>query len=308
MKKLYLLLVLIPFCVLSMSAQRGYYYGDKFIELMPKPNVSPYVMPSKSLLSQQGRAAQKANYTSLVYQTENVESIVVLPKIILEMFVGNDIASIISGYKDVLTVSNTYDNTYYLDCDVKTSEEVLSLVKNLSKQVGVKWCEPDMYSSIRSCNSNSYYSSQWYLKNNGYYAGMDINIESAWQLMKGSSSITVAVIDSGVDLEHEDLTSCLLKGYTVGDATGYGAPKFLEESNRKGHGTCCAGIIGAVDNNVGVIGVASGVKILPVNIAPYHCSASNPDGYASNSEIAQAIRWAYPKADVLSCSWGWSLF
>ena len=290
--------------MLSMSAQSGYYYGDKFIELTPKPNVSPYVMPSKSQVNQQGIATQKANYTSLVYQTENVESIIVLPKIILEILAGNDITSIISSNKDVLTVSNTYDNTYYLDCDVETSEEVLTLVKDLSKQKGVKWCEPDMYSSIRSCNSNPYYSSQWYLKNTGYYAGMDINVESAWQLVRGASSVTVAVIDSGIDLEHEDLASALLQGYTVGDTNGHGAPKYLDESNRKGHGTCCAGIIGAVDNNVGIVGVASGVKILPVNIAPYHSSASNRDGYASNSEIAQAIRWAYPKADVLSCSWG----
>lgn len=304
MKKLYFLFVLITFCMLSVSAQSGYYYGDKFIELTPKPNVSPYVMPSKSLVSQQGIATQKADYTSLVYQTENVESIVVLPKVILEILATSDISSIISDFEGVLKVSNTYGNTYYLDCDVKTSEEVLALVKNLSKQEGVKWCEPDMYSSIRSCNSNPYYSSQWYLKNTGYYAGMDINVEPAWQLVEGSSSVTVAVIDSGVDLEHEDLASALLQGYTVGDPNGYGAPKFLEESKRKGHGTCCAGIVGAVDNNVGVIGVASGVKILPVNISPYHCTTSNPEGFASNSEIAQAIRWAYPKADVLSCSWG----
>lgn len=303
MKKLCILL-LITFSMLSVSAQNGYYYGDKFVELLPKSNVSLYVMPLTSFASQRSKTSQKKNYTSLVYQTENVESIVVLPKIILEIHVGNDINSIISDYKDVLKVSDTYGNTYYLDCDVKNSEEVLVLVKKLSNQEGVKWCEPDMYSSIRSCNSNPYYSSQWYLKNTGYYAGMDINVEPAWRLVKGADSVTVAVIDTGVDLEHEDLASALLEGYTVGDVNGYGAPKYLEETGRKGHGTCCAGIIGAVDNNIGIEGVASGVKILPVNIAPYHSTTANQDGFASNSEIAQAIRWAYPKADVLSCSWG----
>ena len=303
MKKLYVLLILIT-CMLSVSAQSGYYYGDKFIELTPKSGKSSYIVPSKFLVSKQGKAAQKESYVSLVYQTANVESIIVLPRIILEIFANNDITSIISDYKDALEVSNMYDNTYYLDCHVKTSEEVLALVKSLSKQEGVKWCEPDMYSNIRSCNNNPLYREQWYLKNNGYYAGMDINIEPAWQLVKGTSSVTVAVVDTGVDLEHEDLASSLLKGYTVGEANGDGAPKYLEESESKGHGTCCAGIVGAIDNNIGVVGVANGVKILPVNIAPYHCSASNPEGYASDSEIAQAIRWAYPKADVLSCSWG----
>lgn len=303
MKKLCFLLILIT-CMLSVSAQSGYYYGDNFIELTPKSGMSSYIVPSKFLVSKQGKAAQKESYVSLVYQTANVESIIVLPRIILEIFANNDITSIISDYKDALEVSNMYDNTYYLDCYVKTSEEVLALVKNLSKQEGVKWCEPDMYSNIRSCNNNPLYREQWYLKNNGYFAGMDINVEPAWQVVKGTRFVTVAVIDSGVDLEHEDLASALLQGYTVGDANGHGAPKYLEESERKGHGTCCAGIVGAIDNNIGVVGVANGVKILPVNIAPYRCSVSNPDGYASNSEIAQAIRWAYPKADVLSCSWG----
>ncbi|MBM0145049.1 S8 family serine peptidase [Segatella copri] len=303
MKKLCFLLILIT-CMLSVGAQSGYYYGDKFIELTKKSGMPSYIVPSKFLVNHQGKVAQKESYVSLVYQTANVESIIVLPRIILEIFANNDITSIISDYKDALEVSNMYDNTYYLDCYVKTSEEVLALVKNLSKQEGVKWCEPDMYSNIRSCNNNPLYREQWYLKNNGYFAGMDINIEPAWQLVKGTSSVTVAVVDTGVDLEHEDLASSLLKGYTVGEANGDGAPKYLEESERKGHGTCCAGIVGAIDNNIGVVGVANGVKILPVNIAPYHCSASRPEGFASDSEIAQAIRWAYPKADVLSCSWG----
>ena len=223
MKKLYLLLVLITFCMLSMSAQSGYYYGDKFIELTPKPNVSPYVMPSKSQVNQQGIATQKTNYTSLVYQTENVESIVVLPKIILEVLASGDIDRIISDYKGVLKVSNKHDNIYYLNCDVENSEDVLALVKKLSNEKGIKWCEPDMYSG-KNTNNNPYYGSQWYLKNNSYYGGLDINIEPAWQLVKGKNTVTVSVLDTGVDLQHEDLANSLLQGMTVGDSIGYGAP------------------------------------------------------------------------------------
>lgn len=304
MKKLLILLVLITFCILSASAQRGYYYGEKFIELTPKSNVSPYVMPSKSPVSRQGKVAQKASYTSLVYlTTDEGEPMIILPKIILEV-VSNTVAdSIISDYEAVLRLSNTYGNTYYLDCNVSTSEEVLELVSLLAKREGVKWCEPDMFSGITPSNNNPYYPNQWYLKNNDYYAGMDINVEPAWLLAKGSGNVVVAVIDTGVDLEHEDLGASLLQGYTVGDSNGHGAPKCWTSSDSKGHGTNCAGIIGAIDNNIGVIGVASGVKILPVNIAPYPCTSTNLYGFSSNSEISQAIRWAYPRADILSCSW-----
>lgn len=303
MKKLYVLLILIT-CMLSVSAQSGYYYGDKFIELTPKPNVSPYVKPSKSLVKHQGIATQNANYTSLVYQTtDEGEPIVVLPKIILEVLSKTVVDLILSDYVGVLKLSNTYENTYYLDCSVSTSEEVLKIVALLAKREGVKWCEPDMYSGIAPSNDNPYYPNQWYLKNNGYYVGMDINVEPAWQLVRGASNVVVAVIDTGTDLEHEDLRTSLLQGYTVGDSNGHGAPKNWTESDSKAHGTCCAGIIGAIDNNIGVMGVASGVKILPVNIAPYPCTSTNRHGFASYSEISQAIRWAYPRADVLSCSW-----
>lgn len=303
MKKLCFLLILIT-CMLSVSAQSGYYYGDKFIELTPKPNVSPYVKPSKSLVKHQGIATQNANYTSLVYQTtDGGEPIVVLPKIILEVLSKTVVDLILSDYVGVLKLSNTYENTYYLDCSVSTSEEVLKIVALLAKREGVKWCEPDMYSGIAPSNDNPYYPNQWYLKNNGYYVGMDINVEPAWQLVRGASNVVVAVIDTGTDLEHEDLRTSLLQGYTVGDSNGHGAPKNWTESDSKAHGTCCAGIIGAIDNNIGVMGVASGVKILPVNIAPYPCTSTNRHGFASNSEISQAIRWAYPRADVLSCSW-----
>lgn len=288
--------------LLSVNAQSGYCYGDKFIELKPKANVTPYIIPSSSPVSQQNNAPLKGGYTSLIYQTENVESIVVLPKIILEVLASGDIDRIMSDYKSILKVLNKHDNIYYLDCDVKTSEEILALVKNLSKEKCVKWCEPDMYSG-ENTNNNPYYGSQWYLKNNSYYGGLDINVESAWQLIKGKNTVTVSVLDTGVDLQHEDLANSLLQGMTVGDSIGYGAPKNWTKSDSKGHGTCCAGIIGAIDNNVGIMGVASGIRILPVNIAPYPCSSENQYGFASHFEKAQAILWAYPKSDILSCSW-----
>ena len=94
------------------------------------------------------------------------------------------------------------------------------------------------------------------------------------------------------------MSLCVLNGYTVGDATGDGSPVNYTEQ-KKAHGTACAGIIAAENNSIGIRGVASGVKILPVNISPY-----NSDYFASNSEIADAILWAYPHSDIMSCSWG----
>lgn len=302
MKHLMLLLSLL-WASSVVNAQDGYYFGDKFIELNVNSELSPYKIPTSSSSKLRNKTILSNGYVSQVYQSVNVDRIIVLPKIIVGIKEGGNIDDVISEYGNELSVASNYENTYYLDCNVKTSKEVLALVASLTKCDKVKWCEPDMYSNIKSCNNNPYYSYQYYLKNN-YYPGMDINVEPAWDLVTGDSNVTVAIVDTGVDLNHEDLKASLLQGYTVGDLTGYGAPKNWTTPNSKGHGTCCAGIVGAIDNNIGVVGVANGVKILPVNIAPNLCTDNNKSGFASNSEIAQAIRWAYPKADVLSCSWG----
>lgn len=63
---------------------------------------------------------------------------------------------------------------------------------------------------------------------------MDINVEPAWDLVTGASNVTVAIVDTGVDLNHEDLKASLLQGYTVGDLTGYGAPKIGQRQILKG--------------------------------------------------------------------------
>ncbi|MDT8273385.1 MAG: S8 family serine peptidase, partial [Desulfomonilia bacterium] len=154
---------------------------------------------------------------------------------------------------------------------------------------------------------------QWALHNvgqSGGEAGWDINILPAWDLIDTipdipaiEDSIIVAVIDEGIDLDHEDLN--LVAGY---DATydpddpervdSHGGPNPWD-----GHGTACAGIIGAKNNDTGIVGVAPGVKIMPVRIAFSKKGSSR--WTTSDSEIADGILWAANNgAKVLSNSWG----
>lgn len=169
---------------------------------------------------------------------------------------------------------------------------------------GVKWCIPNMTVCLQTCNN--YYPNQWYLKPSSYYG---INVESAWSLVQGSSDITVAVIDDGIDhdsgMTHVDLANCVLNGYTVGDDNSQGRPKndSASSGNQKRHGTHCAGIIAAEDNSIGIKGIACGVKILPVNIFPNTDNWLNNGGMADASQIAYAINWASQNADILNCSW-----
>ena len=88
----------------------------------------------------------------------------------------------------------------------------------------------------------------FYLCNNGQTggkSGIDINVVPAWDLVEGNSAITVAVIDQGVDKNHEDLSYCVLDGYTIGNPAGFGEPQNANQYNSKAHGMACAGRLAA---------------------------------------------------------------
>jgi hypothetical protein len=109
--------------------------------------------------------------------------------------------------------------------------------------------------------------------------------DRAWDVVRGSAQITVAVIDTGVDPGHPDLAGALLPGATFVSAPDPScAPGATTDDN--GHGTHVAGIIGASGNNgTGVAGVAFGVRILPVK-------ALDCTGAGLLSDVASGVTWA----------------
>jgi hypothetical protein len=152
-----------------------------------------------------------------------------------------------------------------------------------------------------SIGNDTYGSRQYELKNMGQIAGLgndknDMNIPAAWALLKTkghnqpvSPDIKVAVIDSGVDLDHPDLNPDV----------GYDSDGSIGGDPRTGHGTAVAGNIGAIRNNsIGVIGTAPNAKILPIFFG-------SKKG-VSNASLAAAINVAVTKgAQILNNSWGW---
>lgn len=141
---------------------------------------------------------------------------------------------------------------------------------------------------------NDTYGARLYgFKNAGQIAGLgnhtnDMNIPEAWSLVSVASDITVAVVDTGIDLTHPDLN--IVGGFNA-DGTPGGGPSVLGGN----HGTAVAGNIGAIRNNgIGVFGTAPGVRILSVNMGN---SYSN---YASAIDVAVT-----EGAKVINNSWGW---
>jgi subtilisin family serine protease len=156
--------------------------------------------------------------------------------------------------------------------------------------------EPEFLYYDMLASNDTYYPYQWNLKNTGQYcssSGSDINVEDAWSLTTGSPEIKVAVYDHGIEMDHPDLQANVF-------GTGYDANTGTSPSQVRGsHGTNCAGIISAVQNNsLGISGVSPNSKLISV-------SMSLIIGGDTPQQIANGFYWAVDNGShIISCSWG----
>lgn len=316
-RRVYILLLLCQFALL-ISAQ-GFWRAHEYVSLSQVDDVTRYVelVPYKSIQIGGVRHVRSNGYivnmdlhetvayTSQLYRTDKCDSLFVLPKILVSFAQKADSAKLLAPLRPLIKTIVDREDYLAIELGVASSAQVLQIVSELSSSKGVAWCEPDLLQ--RRVLHNPLFEGQYYLCNTGQGGGtpgMDINVVPAWDMVGGSPNITVAVIDTGCDTSHPDLAANMLSGYTVGGFAGNGTPVNVN-SSKKAHGTACAGIVGAINNNIGVRGVASGVKILPVNIFTEPITDEPNDyGYLSDDETAAAIRWAASRADVISCSWG----
>ncbi|MBY0515534.1 MAG: S8 family serine peptidase [Bacteriovoracaceae bacterium] len=144
-------------------------------------------------------------------------------------------------------------------------------------------------------------------------ASVDVNALKAWQITKGSRDVTIAIIDTGMDYNHPDLAANVYtnpkeipgngidddkNGY-IDDVHGWNAALDNgDPMDGNGHGTHCAGTIGAVHGNGGVAGVMADVKMMPVKFL-------TDDGSGTLVDAIEAIDYATKMdVDLMSNSWG----
>ncbi len=191
---------------------------------------------------------------------------------------------------------------------VKISGNV-SLQDALAKYLAnpnVLYAEPNYIYKQEAFPDDSYYNNEWGLS--------QINASLAWNITTGSGKVIIAIVDSGIDLNHPDLKSHIWinlgeipgnkidddhNGY-VDDVYGW---NFAGDNNNvtddDGHGTHVAGIIAAVGNNtMGIAGVMWNVTIIPIKFLD-----KNGEGYIDDA--VSSIRYATKMgAHVINCSWG----
>lgn len=202
--------------------------------------------------------------------------------------------------------------SYKITTDEK---DIWSIVDNTNSQNTVEIAEPvykyfTSEESVPSAEDNKGMDKQWYLK--------DQKLESVWGNEDygntAGEGTVVAVIDTGVDYNHEDLqdniwtNSAEVSGTTGADDDNNGYVDDVHGINLidpnetpmddYGHGTHVAGIIAMENNNVGGVGIAYKSKIMPIK-------AGGSDGTFYSSDIAKGIEYAYKNgADVINMSFG----
>jgi subtilisin family serine protease len=174
----------------------------------------------------------------------------------------------------------------------RTTEAALDLVAQQQRSTNVLSIEPDAR-TIRTFGSKATpAAATGDPQRTGQWALTRLKAEQAWTSSKADGT-KVAIIDTGVG-HHEDLAdSRILPGTDLSGAAGDG------RNDGNGHGTHCAGIIGAtLNNNLGIAGLAPSVSIIPVKVL-------DDTGSGYDSAVAQGITWATDHgADVISLSLG----
>jgi thermitase len=185
-----------------------------------------------------------------------------------------------------------------------------SVIDRLLHRSDVEYMVPNIrVHAFEDFEGDTQRSKQWAL--------LKVQAQEAWKLQAGSRKVTVAVIDTGVDWKHGDLKDRIWSnnkeapngvdddknGY-IDDIRGWNFfgknnnPMDETSDKNPGHGTHCAGIIGAEGQGSGTIGIAPNISIMPIRFL-------GADGSGDLYSAALAIDYATQNgADVISASWG----
>lgn len=186
----------------------------------------------------------------------------------------------------ILNEVNSEEKSQLLDGDfsvvkVPSGADLKTIAKTLLKNKLVALVEPNYRFTQSYLPKEPKYQQQWYLNK--------IQAPKAWDKTKGSSAITVAVIDDGVQQDHPELKGKIISPYNAVTGTTKYSPHL--------HATHVAGIIAASFNRKGIAGIAPNVKIMPINVFT--------GDEATTDSVVRALQYAVDHhADIINMSLG----
>ncbi len=174
-------------------------------------------------------------------------------------------------------------------------DDTMAAVADLKERNDIEYVEPNYIIEAEETPADwPYTETQW----------QDVALSQAWDFLDSSGPgdrVIIAVVDSGVDLDHPDLIDIMTTGYDF-------ANDDAEPEDDAGHGTRVCGIIGALgDNGIGVAGVAwnTNVEIMPLKFMKVNSGKTT----GSVSDAVNAIYYAVDNgASVINASWGFTSY
>ncbi|MEZ4648460.1 MAG: S8 family serine peptidase [Candidatus Eisenbacteria bacterium] len=186
------------------------------------------------------------------------------------------------------------DRIYVLEYDAATSPQ---LAVEMAQDPNLVYAEPDIiHTATATWPNDPDVDLQW-----GHHVpdfpldwtqDSDGDSDVAWDYSTGDAGLTIAILDTGIDTNHEDLMDRIVAGW---DYVNNDSDPFDDE----GHGTACAGIAAATgDNGIGIAGVVWNCDIMPIKVL-------DETGHGASTWIANGITYAADHgANVISMSLG----
>ncbi|KUO72006.1 MAG: peptidase [Desulfosporosinus sp. BRH_c37] len=195
-------------------------------------------------------------------------------QVIISLAPGVDDAEVAQEFGGTVVRRGPFNYTTLEFQETTIRQQVIELLK---KTPGIISAEENYRRTITalpgSTDQDPLFRDQWSM--------LRANVPGAWDMGATGQGMTIAIVDTGVALNHPDLKDNLISGYNA--ITKSEAPSSYQDNN--GHGTHVAGIAAAERNNVGIIGVAYQAKIMPIK-------AMDSFGEGYDDTIAAGIVWA----------------
>ena len=327
---------------ISENVKIDLYQGDNFVQTLfantPSDGSEIWTVPSSLGVANDYRITIASVNSSSISDNSDFFSITDLPvdpetgveyqpyQLLVKLPVGGSSAQLANFADDFGTVLSVESVSQFSDTSglgdwrvinfgADTDVEALKQVFEASGQFGE--VEFNYQVSINVIPNDPQFSALWGLNNTGQTGGgfdADIDAAEAWDVEQGSDAVVVAVIDTGIDYNHQDLAANMwrnlgeiagngidddLNGF-VDDVYGY---DFINNDGNPmddhSHGTHVAGTIGAVgNNNLGIVGVSHEVSLMALKFL-----GANGSGWTTDA--ARAVDYAVSMgADIMNASFG----
>ncbi len=189
-------------------------------------------------------------------------------------------------------------NTYCFIVGSKAKQNPLKIANELARRADVLLAEPNIIMAIAPSYrpTDTRYPEQWYLSHRSRASDLDpkahVFAEKAWDITRGARSVVIAITDDSFDLAHRDLQGSgkIVAPRDFKNRDGLPTPT----ADYENHGTAVAGVALAEETGEGIVGIAPGCSLMPLQTT----------GFLDDASIEQLFDWAIAQgADIISCSW-----